>query len=65
MLYYSVLLYSPTSALDDIAADANSYQPFKLLDNAVTKRIGAELDALKDEQEEGVCCTFTAIISSS
>ena len=57
-----MLLYSPTlpkSEAEDISADANSYLPFKVLDNAVTKRIGEELDALKDEDEEGAYFTFT------
>lgn len=34
-------------------ADANTYLPFKLVDNAVTKRIVEELDALPDAEEEG------------
>ncbi len=58
----SLLLYSstaPMSGADDIPADANSYQPFKVVDNAVTKIICEELDALMDEEEEGApfhCC---------
>lgn len=34
-------------------ADANTYLPFKMVDNAVTKRIVEELDALPDAEEEG------------
>jgi transcription initiation factor TFIIH subunit 3 len=32
--------------------DANSYQPFKVVDSAVVARIVAELDALRDDEEE-------------
>lgn len=52
----SVLLYSstiPGSETDDITADANTYQPFKVVDHAVTKRITEELELLKEVEEEG------------
>lgn len=39
--------------LEENVADANTYLPFKLVDNAVTKRIVEELDALPDAEEEG------------
>ncbi|KLO09243.1 transcription factor Tfb4 [Schizopora paradoxa] len=63
----SVLLYSPTvpkSETEDISADANSYLPFKVLDNAVTTRIGEELDALRDEDEEAPCDLVGALTKS-
>ncbi|KAI5123036.1 hypothetical protein M0805_000472 [Coniferiporia weirii] len=55
----SVLLYSsmdrkPETA-DESLADANTYLPFKVVDTAVTSSIGAELDALSEEEEEAPC----------
>lgn len=48
--------------LEENVADANTYLPFKLVDNAVTKRIVEELDALPDAEEEGmVQCTLTRL----
>lgn len=40
---------------DESLADANTYLPFKFVNNAVTRRIGAELDLLKEDEEE---CKF-------
>ncbi|KAH8119077.1 Tfb4-domain-containing protein [Phellopilus nigrolimitatus] len=55
----SVLLYSSTEdkteAVDDGLADANTYLPFKVVDTAVTSRIGEELDALSEIEEEAPC----------
>ena len=52
----SALLYSTSEQMADPAdeslADANTYLPFKFVDSTVTKRIGAELDLLKEEDEE-------------
>ena len=53
----SVLLYSSTDhksdASDESLADPNTYLPFKIVDTVVTKRIGEELDALAEEDDEG------------
>ncbi|OCB89375.1 Tfb4-domain-containing protein [Sanghuangporus baumii] len=54
----SVLLYSSTDhktdAADDSLADPNTYLPFKIVDTVVTKRIGEELDAMSDQEEEDI-----------
>lgn len=53
----SVLLYSSTDHKtelgDDNLADANTYLPFKVVDTVVTTRIGEELDAMIELEEEG------------
>lgn len=53
----SVLLYSSTDHKtelgDDSLADANTYLPFKIVDTAVTTRIGEEFDTITELEEEG------------
>lgn len=61
----SVLLYSSIDrkdeATDESLADANTYLPFKIVDTAVTSSIGAEMDALSEEEEEGVFTWVTKL----
>lgn len=58
----SVLLYSSTDYKtelgDDSFADANTYLPFKIVDTAVTTRIGEELDAMTELEEEGKISSY-------
>lgn len=51
----SVMLFSTTAATDDtaVAADANAYRPFKILDTAVTQSMLKEIEALGDDEIEG------------
>ncbi|KAL5528551.1 TFB4 [Sanghuangporus sanghuang] len=64
----SVLLYSSTDhktdAADDSLADPNTYLPFKIVDTVVTKRIGEELDAMSDQEEEAPCQLVGALTKS-
>lgn len=47
-----------TDASDESLADPNTYLPFKIVDTVVTKRIGEELDALSEEDDEGKPVNF-------
>ena len=42
---------SANPADEHVVADANTYQPFKLVDSTVTQKISEELEALGDLSE--------------
>ena len=53
------MLYSSTESpneLPEAVPDANTYHPFKTMNNAVSERIMAELRALVDVEEDGMSC---------
>jgi hypothetical protein len=57
----AAVLYSSADAADTHgvalpAPDADSYQPFKVVDAALMGRVFAELDALDDDDVERACC---------
>ncbi|KAF9231942.1 transcription factor Tfb4, partial [Melanogaster broomeanus] len=58
----SVMLYSSTETLvdDDPPLDANSYQPFKIVDTTVLQRIANELDVIGELEEEPPCALVGA-----
>ncbi|KII92795.1 hypothetical protein PLICRDRAFT_37587 [Plicaturopsis crispa FD-325 SS-3] len=51
----SVMLYASTEDGKASVTDANSYPPFKVVDEAVVGNIMSELDALDDSVEEAPC----------
>ncbi|EAU91711.2 basic transcription factor 2.35KD subunit [Coprinopsis cinerea okayama7 len=64
----SVMLYASTDQHQtaSISVDANSYPPFKLLDNTVVTSIAAELDALDDSHdEEEVPCALVGALTKA
>ena len=50
-----MMLYSTTTPIDEkaVAADANTYRPFKILDATITKSIFEELDSISENDMEG------------
>ena len=52
------MVYSSTMSVNEEGvepADANTYQPFKVMDSAIMKNIAAEIEALGEPENEGMC----------
>ena len=65
LIWSSVMLFSSNEAAnpadEQVANDANTYHPFKLVDSTVTRRITEELESLgdmSDKSEERTCTRF-------
>ena len=55
-IVFSIVLYSstePPNELPHSIPDANTYHPFKTMNNAITERIMLELRSLTDVDEDG------------
>ena len=50
------MLYSTTTPIPDdkvVAADANTYRPFKILDTTVTQSVLEQIESLGEPETEG------------
>ncbi len=55
-MLFSVMLYSSIDQESDatMQMDSNSYLAFKVVDSVIVRKIRDELDALMDDEEEGM-----------